>query len=87
MAEKGELVCEESVSPSPAATPRQSMTEVESSKHTGGSSPARSSSSEQNQEVKVKAEQPEAKADTKGSNTPHPHPYPLVQLPTIFLSV
>ena len=69
MAEKGELVCDESVSPSPAATPRQSMTEVETSKQTGGemtSSPARSTS-DQNQEVKANVEQPEAETNTKGS--------------------
>lgn len=30
MAEKGELICDDSVSPSPVITPRQSMTEVES---------------------------------------------------------
>ena len=72
MSEKGELLCDESVTPSPAATPRQSMTEVESSKQTtdGEStpSPARSSSGE-NQEVKAVAEQPEPEADTKGSNS------------------
>ena len=74
MAEKGELICDESVSPSPAATPRQSMTEVESSKQTSGettSSPARSTS-EQNHEVNAKAEQPEAEANTKGSTTTTP---------------
>ena len=74
MAEKGELICDESVSPSPAATPRQSMTEVESSKQTSDGttpSPARSSS-EQNQEVKAKDEQPEAEAITKGIPPPSP---------------
>ena len=45
------------------------MTEVESSKQTGGemtSSPARSSS-EQNQEINAKAEQPEVETNTEGS--------------------
>lgn len=99
MAEKGELICDNSVSPSPAATPRQSMTEVESGKQTSDGttpSPARSSS-EQNQEVKAKPEQPEAEANTKGSNTcttpvplpppPHSQVQPLVlqvrQLPRL----
>ncbi len=79
LAEKGELICDDSVSPSPAATPRQSMTEVESSKQTSDGttpSPARNSSG-QNQELKAKEEQPEPKANTKGSNsTPLPPSFP-----------
>ena len=35
MAEKGELVCEESVPPSPAVTPRQSMADSQESSRTG----------------------------------------------------
>ena len=74
MAEKGELICDESVSPSPAATPRQSMTEVESSKQTGGEKTTSSveSSTENSQEAKAGAEQAGAKANTKGSNSTTP---------------
>lgn len=35
LAEKGELICDNSVSPSPAATPRQSVSELEGSKKSG----------------------------------------------------
>ena len=66
MAENGELICDDSVSPSPAVTPRQSMAEVDSSKQTGGevTSPAKSST----QDLKANAEQAEAETDTKGSS-------------------
>lgn len=74
MAEKGELICDNSVTPSPAATPRQSMTEVESSKQTGGETTNSSaeSTTEDNQKVKIEAELAEAKADTEDSSTTTP---------------
>ena len=40
MAEKGELICDESVPPSPAVTPRQSMADTQDSTRTGDESPS-----------------------------------------------
>ena len=89
MAEKGELVCVESVSPSPAVTPRQSMAEPDSSKQTDGeiTSPAKTSTGD-NQDVKAEAEQVKTEqaeteqakpeADIKGSSTCSCQPFNLI---------
>lgn len=67
MAEKGELICDDSVSPSPAITPRQSMTEVESCISTSGDHKAPSTTVPTATHTKDSRDE-HAKTFTKGSS-------------------
>ena len=68
MAEKGELVCDGSISPSPAITPRQSMTEVESSINTSNDHKDPSTTVPTTTNTEDCEEEEQAETFTKGSD-------------------